>query len=145
MNNRGRRDYIINMVSKRFDDECWQWSWANFKEYGIITYLGKNIKVHRFAYELRYGQLTSGLELDHICRNTSCFNPQHLEQVTHQENMIRSIPYRIYEIKEECPQGHLYSGYNLYISPSGQRVCRECKKLHQRRYRSNLKREIGDS
>lgn len=37
--------------------------------------------------------------------------------------------------KSHCPSGHPYSGNNLYISPSGDRKCRECS-----RQRSLLKR-----
>ncbi len=36
--------------------------------------------------------------------------------------------------KTHCPQGHPYSGDNLYIVPGrGWRYCRECMKTRQRR------------
>lgn len=33
------------------------------------------------------GPITDGLELDHLCNVPSCVNPDHLEPVTHAENM----------------------------------------------------------
>lgn len=34
-----------------------------------------------------------------------------------------------------CPKGHLYDGENLYITPKGSRVCKECNRQAKRRYR----------
>jgi hypothetical protein len=45
---------------------------------------------HVVMYERHVGLVPDGLELDHLCRNTSCVNPSHLEPVTHAENMRRS-------------------------------------------------------
>lgn len=46
---------------------------------------------HRFAYELTFGTIPEGLELDHLCRHPRCVNPWHLEAVTPKENMRRSL------------------------------------------------------
>ena len=35
-----------------------------------------------------------GLELDHLCRNKCCVNPQHLEPVTRSENLKRGYKAR---------------------------------------------------
>ncbi len=37
-----------------------------------------------------------------------------------------------------CPQGHSYDGENLYTTPDGRRVCRECSRQAKRRYRRRL-------
>lgn len=76
---------------------CWEWtrslSVAGYGQtsYNLRTTTGKlrPSLVHRVAYELFKGEIPAGLELDHLCRNRKCFNPDHLEAVTHQENMIR--------------------------------------------------------
>lgn len=36
-----------------------------------------------------------GLELDHLCRQRDCVNPQHLEAVTHSENTRRGAAARM--------------------------------------------------
>ena len=48
---------------------------------------------HVLAWELFYGRVPVGLELDHLCRNPACFNPAHLEAVTHKQNMERRTKF----------------------------------------------------
>jgi hypothetical protein len=45
---------------------------------------------HRIAFELAKGPVPDGLELDHLCKNRLCCNPQHLEAVEHIVNVRRS-------------------------------------------------------
>lgn len=45
--------------------------------------------VHRVVYELEHGEITAGLQLDHLCRVRACCNPAHLEPVTIAENIRR--------------------------------------------------------
>lgn len=42
-------------------------------------------------YELLVGPIPEGLTIDHLCRNTMCVNPDHLEPVTHRENLMRGV------------------------------------------------------
>jgi DNA-binding transcriptional regulator YiaG len=53
------------------------------------------------AYRKRWieenGDVPHGLELDHLCRQRDCVNPNHLEAVTHQENMRRASVRRAME------------------------------------------------
>jgi hypothetical protein len=78
---------------------------------------------HRWSYEHHFGPIPDGMQLDHLCRNRRCVNPEHLEPVTGAENVRRAAV-----TKTHCPQGHSYSGSNLYVPPGGtsQRQCRTC-------------------
>lgn len=116
---------------------CWEWLAAkNRRGYGQIGLGSRSLGLgmaHRVAWELLVGPIPSGMELDHLCRNPSCVNPDHLEPVTHAENMRRA-PYdapQSKRMKTHCPLGHPYSGENLYRSPRGRRECRTCRKLRR--------------
>lgn len=74
---------------------CWEWQGAVMGGgYGAIKVEGRRVPAHRFAYELLVGPIGEGLEIDHLCRNRSCVNPEHLEPVTRSVNVKRGIPYR---------------------------------------------------
>lgn len=108
---------------------CWNWTALKDKKgYGRFEYATKD---QRLAYAVSYGLLISevpvGLQLDHLCRNTSCVNPYHLEPVTGAVNMARAAA-----VKTACPSGHPYSDENTYLSPKGARVCRTCRAKSQR-------------
>ena len=115
------------------------WLWTGFKKkagYGRFGYDGKVQYAHRVSYGVLKGPLPpfrhGGLELDHLCRNRSCVNPEHCELVTHKLNVNRGIAGEVNgrrsAAKTHCPQGHEYSGDNLYISPTnGGRICKACQ------------------
>lgn len=77
---------------------CWNWTAARTKlGYGKIS---PRLLAHRAIYELSVGPISDGLELDHLCRNPSCVNPDHLEPVTHAENLRRGRGQK-YELSAE--------------------------------------------
>lgn len=88
---------------------------------------GKHIKVHRWMYENFKGPIPEGLEPDHLCRVRLCINPDHLEPVTHQENMKRGY----WGSKTHCPQGHEYTPENTLANRYG-RTCYTCKRQRER-------------
>lgn len=64
------------------------------KGYGWLAKDGGRVLAHRAAYELLVGPIPDGLTLDHLCRNTKCCNPSHLEPVTNSENVRRALAVR---------------------------------------------------
>lgn len=80
------------------DGPCWEWSGAiTGTGYGNIWYADAYVPAHRVSYELAHGEIGADLEIDHLCRVRSCVNPDHLEQVTPDENKRRAIQFKMRE------------------------------------------------
>lgn len=77
--------YIVNKSG------CWVWQLCKKASgYGQFKINGEKVVIaHRYYYEQVFGKVSPGLVLDHLCGNKSCVNPEHLEAVTHQENIKR--------------------------------------------------------
>lgn len=115
-------------------DGCWLWQNPRPHGYGQIR-VGKRQRIaHRVIYELYVGPVDDGLELDHLCRNRSCVNPDHLEPVTHSENVRRGEVPQLQLRKTHCLRGHPFDEENTRIY-RGSRGCRKCAALHAKRYR----------
>lgn len=71
-------------------DGCWIWTGAKERHgYGHFRAQGKDIRAHRYAWELHYGQpFPAGMEAMHTCDNKGCVNPAHIRPGTHHENML---------------------------------------------------------
>ena len=102
------------------------------KGYGLITVDGKKRRVHQVAYELVNGPVPPGLEIDHLCRNHACLDPEHLEAVTHRENMLRGVSFN--GQKTHCTHGHEFTEANTrWLSRiGGGRNCRTCQRTRAR-------------
>ena len=121
-------------------DFCWNWKASKDKEgYGYF-WDHKTLKAHRFSYELFKDKIPNNLQIDHLCRNPSCVNPNHLEIVTSKENTYRGNSFQgINSRKIHCIRNHPLSGNNLYVRPNNSRVCRICQRLSDRKHRQKIK------
>lgn len=126
-----KQDIAVNrfMAKVRREGSCLIWIGAKTPlGYGRFRDAnGKTVQPHLFFWRHIYGPVPGGLELDHLCRNPSCCWPDHLEPVTHRENLRRSTSWSVNTNKTHCPRGHAYNATNTLIGKSGSRFCRMCQ------------------
>lgn len=129
---------LVRSETAENDKGCWVWQrMKNRKGYARIRWNGKIIEIHRMAYEAFIGPIPEGLVIDHLCRNPSCLNPEHLEAVTHKENTLRgNAPSALYAKQTHCKHGHPLSGANLRVEKDGGRTCKTCNREAVRRYKA---------
>lgn len=103
-------------VDKAGPNGCWVWMASKAAGYGKFR-VGSQldgtrrlVESHRWSYEALVGPIPEGLDLDHLCRNTACVNPDHLEPVTRQVNCHRGV-------------GPLADNARKTPLPCGPRVC----------------------
>lgn len=123
---------IVNRFLKKIEvheNGCWMWKGVLVGGYAQMYIYQRKVYGYRWTYILFKGAIPDGLQLDHLCRNRSCVNPDHLELVTQRENILRGIaPTAINARKTHCPKGHPYNEKNTYVWNNG-RKCRICHSI----------------
>jgi len=128
---------------------CWEWQGPRDRRgYGrdmrrATSSLAGSGLAHRIAFFLRHGGFTPETELDHTCSNPACVNPDHLEEVSHAENVRRGRAGEVNAARQRaltrCKRGHPFSSENTYTDHRGHRGCRQCTRDHHRRYNEERK------
>ncbi|MGY8831955.1 MAG: HNH endonuclease signature motif containing protein [Pseudomonadales bacterium] len=96
---------------------------------------------HRWAHERFIGPIPDGMEVDHLCANTCCVNPAHLEAVTSEENRRRALEVFVpRSTLERCANGHPWRIESTYINSKGRRTCKVCRAASEAARRERLKR-----
>jgi hypothetical protein len=123
---------------------CWLWLGGTTRKarggYGRFAVDGVATMAHRFAYEHFVAAIPEDLEIDHLCRNTLCVNPEHMEPVTHLTNVLRGqSPSARHARQVRCKQGHLLAGDNLIViqrhTKKSHRACKTCREAARQRER----------
>jgi hypothetical protein len=112
----------------RFGDICWVWQGGSTpKGYGRFWDGERMVGPHRFAYALLVEPIPEGKQIDHLCRNPSCVNPDHLDVVTPGENTHRGFgPTALNARKTHCSNGHEFTPANTRTIGAYGRGCRLC-------------------
>jgi len=139
-----------SMVDKCGPDDCWLWVGPTqppkptaISAYGYFDLdNGRRLSAHRVSYILQNGHLLDDLVIDHLCRNSSCVMPDHLDAVTTVENFMRCMsPPAKNARKTHCKRGHELSGNNLW-KHNGKRHCRECRRQQLKDVRKRQKQAM---
>lgn len=118
--------------------ECWLWTGAATSAgYGRFKVAGKTHQATRMSLVI-YRSWTPDpqLDVDHLCRRPECVNPDHLEPVTRQENVLRGATVETNRAKrrEFCGKGHPMRGENVIAYRGGGGRCRTCQNEKNREW-----------
>ena len=125
------------------DNGCWNYLGGKDRSgYGKVTLRSPDGKktttnAHRVFYAALVASIPNGLQLDHLCRNTSCVNPAHLEPVSNGENVRRAVN----ATRPTCPSGHEFTSENTKRGAQGERRCRACLRERDAAYKRRWRKE----
>lgn len=129
-----RKEVFLSKLSTTDPDECWIWTGTKREPYGYgqFTWHGKNT-VHQASYIEFNGPIPLGFQIDHLCSNPPCANPDHLEAVdVVTDGARKKIRNRWRGWPPYCKAGHLMDDLNTHWRANGTgRQCRTCQRERQ--------------
>ena len=141
------RDRFFQKVAMGSPNECWVWTGTAPNGYGQMS-LSSNtgnsspVLVHRFSYEIHVRPLNEGEVIDHLCRNTRCVNPDHLEAVSMAENTRRGLLHDVLRKKSVailfCKRGHKY----VWVGGKKQ-SCADCQRAMADKWRAQHRGRVN--
>ena len=130
---RSPRERAHALLTSAGAENCWLWDGSiNKNGYGQTSRRSKGRKfgvwAHRLVWEALVGPIPAGMELDHLCRKTSCVRPGHLEVVTAKENVLRGVGLSAQNARKNlCKRGHPFdSEWRDKRTGRTHRCCRKC-------------------
>ncbi len=112
----------------------------NAKGYLKVDLSGRNGKVwtaraHRLVARAFLGEPEAGQEVRHLNGVRDDNRASNLAWGSGSQNSYDAVAHGTHTTarRTHCPQGHPYSGDNLYIRPCGRRKCRACQREKRQR------------
>lgn len=121
--------------------DCWVWHGVTFgkkgqsDKYGMFFFKRDSMLAHRWAYEHFIEPIPKGLTIDHLCRNSLCVNPFHLEPCTIGENVRRGGN----SIKTKCKNGHEAFSKPIKTPTGTRRYCVTCVSIWNKQRRKRVR------
>lgn len=128
---------FMDKVSINAETGCMEWIGSTTHNgYGQVGYQGRLWTAHRAFWVFMGKPDPTGFDLDHLCRNRRCINPDHLEIVTRAENLRRGF------IARGCKNGHPYIEENFSVvkRSDGRSELHRCKICHRARNKASKQR-----
>jgi hypothetical protein len=127
-------DRFMSHVDTNAPDGCWNWTGSVRDGYGqFCVERTKPVGAHRVSMLLFRGlaiRLGRAMNVDHLCRNRRCVNPDHLEYVTFTENIRRAFRDNGRGMGTHCRKGHEYTEANTHWYRD-HRYCRACRRIQE--------------
>lgn len=75
--------------------DCWEWQRGRVAQgYGRLSIGKGEVRAHRYAYEMAFGEIPDGMMVCHRCDNPPCCNPNHLFLGTAGDNVADMVAKR---------------------------------------------------
>ena len=129
---------FMDKVSINEQTGCMEWTGSITNGgYGVVRYKGRLTVAHRAFWVFMGNPDPEGKDLDHLCRNRCCINPDHLEPVTRAENLKRGF------VARGCKNGHPYNEEDFSIvncSDGSQKLrCKVCHRTRNKKSKANVR------
>ena len=142
------RRFIEGKYTVNPDSGCWEWN-ASLDRNGYAKAnvgLGgrrRGTTAHRAAWIVHRGPIPPLLQIDHLCRNKRCINPEHLEPVSARENTRRKSTVNLpLGERQGCSKHGTSNGY--WTNPTRGRPrwsCNPCMKRRRAERKKHLRAE----
>lgn len=95
----GTAEQVLDALKKAAtitEDGCWEWKNLDQQGYPRVRFGRKGVPVHRMSLEAKHNAPLGSQAAHHVCANTKCVNPEHLQPVTHRDNTAEMMARRAY-------------------------------------------------
>ena len=136
---------LLNRYAKELPNGCIDHGRADTHDgYAQITvsYNPKKARpIHQVSWEVANDKsIPNGFEINHLCENKRCINPDHLEPATKKQNKLYSTRKFTH-----CKNGHEYTPDNIYDRGKGWRECLQCRRDAAQRANRRRSTKGGDA